>query len=206
MNKRDQFYFDNLLTCMEIAEESAGALLEDLKEFDKTTLEEKLIRMHAIETKGDQNKHRLTEAVIKDFITPIEREDLVSLSNLIDDITDCVEEILKSMYIADVDVIRDDIIPIIGVLYNCISTLKDLVREFKDFKKSSKLSELIILVNDYEEHGDRYHTQSLRKLYMSRDTETILVWKDIYQYIENCFDTCEDVADVIQTVVMKNSP
>ncbi len=204
MNKRDQFYFDNLSECIGISERAAHALLADLKDYDKVMLEEQLLEMHHIENTGDHSKHKLTEAVIRDFITPLEREDLVSLSNLIDDITDCIEELLRSIYIADVDEIRADIIPIIEVLVNCIATLKELVNEFKDFKKSKKIKELIILVNDYEEHGDRYYMKSLRDLYLSKDIGTIVIWKDIYEYIENCFDTCEDVADIIQTVMMKN--
>ena len=204
MNKKDQFYFDNLLECIEISEETAQKLLDDLKVYDKEEMESMLITMHTLETKGDTTKHKLTEAISKDFITPLEREDLITLSNLVDDITDCVEEILKAIYVVDVSEIREDVISIIEVLVNCIGTVKSLISEFRNFKKSKNIRELIVLVNDYEEHGDRYYTNSIRELYLTKDLEQILMWKDVYTLIEECFDTCEDVADVILTVIMKN--
>ena len=88
--KKEEFYYKNLCSAMEYAYQAAQFLTETLKHFDKETIQEKLDAMHELEQKGDVKKHKMMKALSQAFITPIEREDLVSLSGYIDDITDAV--------------------------------------------------------------------------------------------------------------------
>ena len=78
------------------------------------------------------------------------------------------------------------------------------MEELKDFKHSKKLENYIIRVNDLEEQADRLYTENLHRLYQEQDIRTIIVWQKIYEYMENCIDTCEHAADIVGTVKMKN--
>ena len=100
--KKEEFYYKNLCSAMEYAYQAAQFLTETLKHFDKETIQEKLDAMHELEQKGDVKKHKMMKALSQAFITPIEREDLVSLSGYIDDITDAVEEVLLQIYMSNV--------------------------------------------------------------------------------------------------------
>ena len=84
--KKEEFYYKNLCSAMEYAYQAAQFLTETLKHFDKESIQEKLDAMHELEQKGDVKKHKMMKALSQAFITPIEREDLVSLSGYIDDI------------------------------------------------------------------------------------------------------------------------
>ena len=92
------------------------------------------------------------------------------------------------------------------VVIRCCQAVRELLEEFKDFKRSKNLKSLIIRINDLEEESDRLFIQSVRKLYVeSKDPIRIIAWRDIFIYLERCADACEHVADVVESVVMKNS-
>lgn len=175
-----------------------------LRTFEVEKLPENMAHMHEIEHKADMKKHKMMKTVSEAFITPIEREDLVALSNFIDDITDAVEDILRQIYITDIKTLRNDMIQSVETLESTIGFLKELMKQLPDFKHSKMIDKLIVEVNDCEEKGDCLFMDSMRNLYQETDVRTIIVWKDIYQCIENCMDTCEHVADAVEMIVMKN--
>ena len=153
---------------------------------------------------ADQKKHELMAVVSNAFITPIEREDIIAISNILDDIIDGVEDILIQIYVSNVRELRYDIIPGCENAQKCILALKDLINEFPNFKKSSTINDLIIKVNDFEEQGDRRFMDSMVRLYREDSLDPVVRWKSVYQCIEDVMDKCEDAADTVQTVIMKN--
>ena len=168
-------------------------------------LPEKLDAMHELEQKGDAKKHKMMKALSQAFITPIEREDLVALSGYIDDITDAVEEVLLQIYMSNVSAIRTDVFPTLDLLSECIKALGDVLEELKDFKHSKVIEDYIIRVNDLEEQGDRLYVENMHTLHQEDDIRNVVIWRTIYEYLENCIDTCEHVADIVGMVIMKNS-
>ena len=92
------------------------------------------------------------------------------------------------------------------IVIQCCEAMKDLLVEFRNFKKSRTLKDLIIRINDLEEKSDRLFVESIRGLFTEpNDLYRIIAWKDIYEYLEHCADACEHVADVVESVVMSNS-
>ncbi|MBP1556093.1 MAG: DUF47 family protein [Oscillospiraceae bacterium] len=207
MNKRaerDMFYFRNMAECVDIAEEAVKELLDALYDFDPATLPERLKQMHKVENAGDQKKHELMEVVSNAFITPIEREDIIAISNILDDIVDGVEDILIQIYVTNVTELRYDIIPSCENAQKCIQALKKLILEFPNYKRSDTIHKLIIDVNGLEEQGDRRFMDSMVRLYREDSLDPVVRWISVYQCIENVMDACEDAADTVQTVMMKN--
>lgn len=80
------------------------------------------------------------------------------------------------------------------------------MEEFADFRKSKTLHGLIIEINALEEEGDRLFIDSMRRLHAEvTDPIEIIAWREIYAYLEKCCDACEHVADVVESVIMKNT-
>lgn len=203
--KKEDFYYKNLCSCVEYSHMAAIALKDTLENYEKESLKEKLDAMHELEQKADAKKHKMMKALSQAFITPIEREDLIALSNYLDDITDAVEEVLLQIYMCNVDRIRRDMHPMAELLTECIRALGDVLQELKDFKHSRVIEEYIIRVNDLEEKGDALYVENMHRLHQETDLRVVMIWRDIYECMENCMDTCEHAADIVTTVMMKNS-
>lgn len=203
--KKEDFYYKNLSTCVEVAYDAAVVLKETVNEYNIDDIKEKLTVMHELEQKGDAKMHKMMSALSQAFITPIEREDLVALSNYLDDITDAVEDVMLEIYMSNVEKIRKDIIPMLDLLMESIDALGSVIKELKDFKHSKTIEKGIIHVNDLEEKGDQLFVENMHRLYQESDIRTIIIWRHIYECIENCLDSCEHAADIVATVMMKNS-
>ena len=190
--------------CVDLAEEAITLLLDSLNSFDPEVLPGKIREMHEIEQRGDSKKHELVKRVSEDFIPPIEREDIIAISDILDDIIDDVEDILIQIYVSNVRELRYDIVPGIENLQRCIISLKKVLLEFPNFRKSESIQQLIIDVNHYEEQGDKRFMDSMVRLYREDSIEPVVRWKAVYQCIEDSMDRCEDAADTVQSVIMKN--
>ena len=140
------------------------------------------------------------------FRSPIEREDIMQLATSIDDLTDAIEDVLLRLYMFNIQTIRSDAVEFVGVIARCCTALKDAVDEFRDFRKSETLRDKIIEINRLEEDGDALYTAAMHRLYAEeKDAVSVVAWTTLYDRLEKCCDRCEDIADAIESVVLKNS-
>lgn len=204
--KNDDFFFQNFIQCADFSLQAASMLKKSFKTFNPALLKEQLDDLHEIEHSADVKKHEMKSALVKAFITPIEREDIMMLSQNIDDVTDCIEDVLLVVYVNNVSVLRTDAIPFTELIIQSCQMLLDTLAEFSDFKKSKTLNQKMINVNSLEEEADKLYIQSMRKLHIeSNNPLEIIAWREIYSALEKCTDACEHVADVIEEILMKNS-
>ncbi|NLH01720.1 MAG: DUF47 family protein [Clostridiales bacterium] len=204
--KTDSFYFNNFIESAEISCEAAAMLKSVLENFDVKTLPENKIKIHEIEHKGDDKRHEITQALVRAFITPIERDDILKLSQYIDDVTDSIEDIIIRIYINNVKQIRPDSIEFADLVIRCCTAMKAMFEEFPKFKKSKKVEELIIEINRLEELGDDMYVECMRNLHTtSTDPLEIIAWREIYGFFEICCDTCENVADIVESIIIGNT-
>ena len=156
--------------------------------------------------RSDGKKHEMLDRLAKEFIPPIEREDIVELSQHIDTVTDKVEDVLMRVYMGNAQEIEPDALEMTDVVIQCCEKVRELLTDFADFRRSKNLKELIIQINALEETSDRLFMRSMRKLHTEcSDPLHIIVWREIYSYLERCADACEHVADTVESIVMKNS-
>ena len=204
--KSDSYYFQNFIECVECGCQAAKMLEDNLNHFDTGLLQDKLDELHRIEHDADKKKHEMMAVLVKAFITPIEREDIILLSQSIDEVTDKIEDVLIRIYINNVQQIRPEALAFIKVIIRCCEALQEVMEEFADFRKSKTLHGLIIEINALEEEGDRLFIESMRRLHAEvTDPIEIIAWREIYVYLEKCCDACEHVADVVESVIMKNT-
>lgn len=136
----------------------------------------------------------------------IDSGDLFQLAQEVDDVTDALEEVLNSIHMYNVTRLRAETVPFAETVVKCVETLKSVTGEFCNFRKSTTLRGYIIEVNRLEEVGDQQYTDAMHRLF--RDTSNgaeLLIWKDIFGTLEDCCDECEHVADVVESVIMKNT-
>ena len=204
--KQDSFYFDNFVACAEDSCRAAQMLKEALTDFHPDSVKDQLDRLHEVEHSADMKKHDMLDHLAKEFLPPIEREDIVSLSQNIDNITDKVEDVMLRVYMNNVRTIEPNALKMTDIIIGCCEAVKELLVEFRNFKRSKNIKQLVIRINDLEEEADKMFMESIRGLYTeSQDPLKIIAWRDIYIYLERCADACEHAADVVESVIMKNS-
>ncbi|MED9904321.1 MAG: DUF47 family protein [Lachnospiraceae bacterium] len=204
--KNDDFFFKNFIECADFSLQAAKMLKKSLADFQPDSMLGLLDALHTIEHTADMKKHEMKTALVKAFITPIEREDIMMLSQNIDDVTDCIEDVLLRVYINNVRTIRPDAIPFTDLIIRCCQTMLDMFSDFSDFKKSKTLNQRLIEINTLEEEGDKLFINSMHKLHTECENPLeIIAWREIYSYMEKCTDACEHVTDVIEEILMKNS-
>ena len=128
--KQDAFYFDNFTACIDCACQAAHLLYQCMKEFDPQHIKERLDEMHRVEHAADMKKHELLNVLAKAFITPIEREDILLLSQNIDEVTDKIEDVLLRLYCNNVQQIRPDALKLAEVVIRCCEEAKRMLEEF----------------------------------------------------------------------------
>lgn len=207
MAKRaDEFYYANFVNSMAIACEAGEMLREVLTNFTRETLPQRLADMHEIEHKGDRSKHELVEALARAFIAPFERDDIIMLSQNIDNVTDAIEDILIHLYITDLGAIRPGALAFADVLLRCCKATEQMMEEFRNFKRSKTLRDRVIEVNRIEEEGDELYISVMRELHTTGlNTMEIMAWREVYEFFEKCCDACEDVADIVESIAIGNT-
>lgn len=205
-SKQDKFFFNNLIEAADSSCKSADYLLHCLENFNVEHIRSMLDEMHCFEHQGDMTKHQMSSALAKAFVTPVDREDLNLLSHNIDDVTDCVEDVLQTIYVNHIERIPGEIHNFAKLICRACRVMKEMIVEFENFKKPAKLHDLVIKLGDLEEEGDRLYLQYKYNILKDcTDVLEIISWREILDKMENCLDTCEHVGDCVDTVVMKNS-
>lgn len=206
MAKGDKFYFDNFSQTAEITKKAAAYLVSCLEGYDPEKITLMLEEMHALEHSADKKKHEMGAALTKAFVTPIDREDLDLLSHKLDDVTDCLEEIIQKFYIYDIRKVRPDAIEFSKKLVSACEVISSAMEQFSNFKRSKTLPGLIIELNSVEEECDRLFLRSMRALTEEHgDVLETISWRKIFECLEECADACEHVGECLGSVVMKNT-
>lgn len=202
---KKNYYFQSFLELVKYPRREADLLKEIVQKYDSINIKEELKKMHKIEHEADMANHDVVLKLIREFITPIEREDIIAICQKIDNITDAIEDVLLRFYMYNVKVLRPDIIGFVETIIKSCEALERAFTEFPNFKRSVKLKDYIVEINYYEEKADHLYTNAVRKLFVeTKDPIELIIWEEIYLRLENCFDACEETADVIEAVIMKN--
>ena len=205
--QRTNEYFEGFVAGMDYACKAAEYLETLVEHFDASRLGDQVEEIHAIEHEADINKHKLMQKLAKEFITPIEREDIILILQQIDNVTDFVEDVVRKMFMYNATSMRFEALEFASIIKQCCYESRDALKEMPGFQKSSaRLAEAIVKVNDFEEQGDRLYCAAMRRLY-SENAEPLerITWTKLFDWMEACCDACEDVMESVELVVLKNS-
>jgi predicted phosphate transport protein (TIGR00153 family) len=204
--RKDSNYFGTFVDLVGYSCQAATLLSEIMNNYNPDDLENKMKQMHEIEHAGDVERHIMMKKLAREFITPIEREDIIAMADAIDDVTDSIEDVLMRMYMFNIRTMREDALAMADIIVRCCDALREALREFHNFRKSPTLHSLIVEINRMEEEGDELFVTATRRLYISgSDPIEVYGWGKTFHYMEICCDACEDAANIIEGIIMKNS-
>jgi predicted phosphate transport protein (TIGR00153 family) len=205
--KSGEKYFESFIEMCGYSCDAAEFLRKILVDYDPDALDRQREQMHAIEHDGDVAKHTMFKQLVKESKLPIEREDIIEMSEQIDTVTDSIEDVLLRLYMFNIRAIREDAITVADLVVKTTRALKGAIEEFSEFKTSKTLHDRLIEVNRLEEEGDRLYMEAVRHVFTDESLPplTAEAWSHVFVYLEEVMDACEDVADVIEGVIMKNA-
>ena len=208
MAKKPKFdYFEAFEDQVDIATEVADVLIEAIENFTSAEdLRETLEKAHEIEHRGDEVNHEIRVNVAADFITPIERADILELAQDLDDVTDMLEGILQRFYMFDIHYMHPQAIEFAQIIRKSLKALRKSMSTFREFKKLKKIRAMVEDVNNLEEQADDLYVEVIRHLYTdeSENAVRVEVWSRLFDRLEATVDACEIVADTMSTIVLKN--
>ena len=165
---------------------------------------DKIANMKVLETECDMQAHKIFKTLNKSVITVFDREDIFAITREIDDIVDALEEVSNRFGVFDVEEIRPDVLKMADTALLAIKELRNVFLHLPEKKKSKALMDAIIEVNRVENDGDLIYRRALANLFRDeKDPSEIIKWKHIYEQVESAIDSCENVANLIEGVVMK---
>jgi len=170
---------------------------------DYATLKSTARQMVELEHVGDKIVHDIVNRLNKSFVTPLDREDIYDLASTLDEILDSIEATVDLLLLYRIPAPTTHVSEQAGVL----AAQTALVRQAIDgLEKRKGLDKFWIEINRLENEGDRLHRDAVAELFDGEMKCTdIIKWKDIYTTLEAAIDQCEDVANILETIVLKNT-
>lgn len=171
-----------------------------------TDVKVKADAIHAVEHEADELLHDMVFQLNRAFITPIDREDILQIGNGIDNIIDAIEDVANLFDMLSIKAIMPQAVDFVDLIVKSAEMLSLAIKEFKQFKSSKCLNALVINVNQIESEGDCLHRALIKELYNNESLSVldIMKWKEIYDNMESVLDGCEDVADMLEGLSVKN--
>ncbi|HKP56585.1 MAG TPA: DUF47 family protein [Polyangiales bacterium] len=201
---RDESFFDEF-------EKQGLKTVEGCKAFvamveSPTDVEAQAKRISDIEHECDRITHTVVEKLHTTFITPLDRNDIHRLISKMDDVMDFVEAAAERIALYDIRVMNKEVADLARVLLVSAERVCEAVSGFRDLKHPQKILDKCIEINRLENEADALLRGSLARLFREeKDPITIMKWKEIYELLETATDRCEDVANIIEGVVLENS-
>ena len=163
-------------------------------------------RIKEIETEADQIAHRTLELLHTTFITPLDRNDIHRLVSRMDDVLDFIEAASERIYLYEIRTISPAVRDLARVLVAQTETLQRAVSGLRDLGKPRTLVDACIEVNRLENEADALLRKAVAALFKSGEGPLeVIKWKEIYEMLETATDRCEDVADVIEGIVLEHA-
>jgi len=171
-----------------------------------TDLESRAERVKQIEHECDEITHAVVEGLHKTFITPIDRSDIYALITKMDDIMDFVEAAADRVALYEIPTMTKEVGDLARCLVSSAEHVLGAVSSIRDLGKPNGILQHCIEINRLENVADTILRSALARLFKEeKDPIAVIKWKEIYETLESATDRCEDVANIIEGVVLENS-
>lgn len=162
-------------------------------------------KMKEYESKGDSFVHEVIKELNDAFITPIEREDILHLAMSMDDVLDGLESCAALFEMYSMTQADDFMLKFVEAIQGSVHEIDKAV-ELLSNKKLLQIREHAIKIKDYESKCDNILRQSIKNLFaVEKDPIRIIQYKEIYETLEDIADSCQTVANTLETIIMKNA-
>jgi predicted phosphate transport protein (TIGR00153 family) len=176
-------------------------LIELLDEFPEGA-DNRMRDIKELEHAGDRLTHDLVDLINRTFVTPFDRDDMYRLAGVLDDICDNIDDSAEKIVGYGVRDVRDQARAQAAVIHRCAIKLCEAIGRLDGFKDSKRQ---LIELRELEDEGDRLARAAISDLFSgSTDPIALIRWKDIHEQLEEAVDACENAADVLEAILVKN--
>jgi predicted phosphate transport protein (TIGR00153 family) len=194
-------YFNQHADLAAQASVELAALLGDLSQ-----LERRSRAIEKLEKQADQITHQTIQLLHQTFITPLDRDEIHGLINALDDTLDLMEDVATCIFLYDVKAVTPDAQKLGEICLNCTGKVKEAVAKLETMEHADAILRLCGDIDRLESEADFVFRSALAKLFREEvDAKQILKLKEVYQLLESITDKCEDVANVIEGIVLENA-
>lgn len=198
---REERFFDMFVEDAANVLAAARELEMMLRSYDD--VEARAKRIFEMEHHGDDLSHDIGNRLNLTFVTPFDREDIHALISGLDDVLDLIEEVADTFILYHIETPTPEAVQQAGIIVKQCETLHEALKRLRGFKG---LRDYWIEVHRLENEGDRIARSAVADLFSnSTDAIDLVKWKDIYRLLEDCIDKCEDVANIIEKIVVKHA-
>jgi predicted phosphate transport protein (TIGR00153 family) len=198
---KEEQYFDLFEQMTAYISDAAEMLVQMLSDKD-ADYEEYAKRMKGLEHACDELTHSISTRLNKSFITPFDREDIYLMSSALDDIVDLIDDAARAIVIFDVKEVTDHARDFASVIKRMSAELKAIVSALK---RPKGVTPRLVEIHRLENEGDDIYHRAIAELFHDqRDPLYVIKWKEIYEKLEAAVDRCENVANIIESVIIKH--
>ncbi|GAA3019049.1 DUF47 domain-containing protein [Tetragenococcus solitarius] len=207
MGRKKQYdYFKKMEQLAENVHVAAEILEDIVDNYSNNNFLEKAEKIHEVEKNSDHIVEELTNELYDAFITPIEREDILMISERLDDILDGINAMTYLFENLVITQMREETDALASLVTKAAKGVHEALKEFPKFKNSKTLKNLISDVNNIESQGDRLYSRLKKQLFSKeQDVLEIVKWKEIYDGFELIINYHEDAVDLIDGMIIKNT-
>jgi uncharacterized protein len=199
---REEKFYHLFQKQVEIISEAARLLLDGVRK-GNSRLAGAATEITVLEHKGDEVIHEVFHRLNQTFITPIDPEDIHSIASALDNVLDGIEDTSHRLVSYRIDPIPDTMVTLAEIVAKCATAMRCALDALE---KNGGTMEHCIEINRLENEADLIGRSSVVDLFNhEKDPIRLIKLKEVYDYFEQTIDACEDVADVVQNVVVKNS-
>ncbi|HAF96536.1 MAG: hypothetical protein A2X34_10035 [Elusimicrobia bacterium GWC2_51_8] len=167
--------------------------------------DETVRKIKNFEHEGDTLSHEIVDMLNRTFITPIDREDIYALANTLDDILDMINSMSNRIKLYKLNANEECMVQFADTIDQSAHALTNAVKHMHDTKRARRVLDYCIEVNRLENLGDQIREKAISNLFETeKDPIMVIKWKEIYEVAEGTLDTCEHVAKVIESILVKN--
>lgn len=156
-----------------------------------------------VEHRGDEIAHTIYDQLNRIFVTPLDREDIAAIASALDDVIDLVEASADDFVLYSVDAPTEQTIEMAKIIVQSAIKIQDAVGLLSQRKARTAMRDYLTEIHRLENEGDTVYLQAVQALFQQPDPVLIIKWMQVYAHLERAIDTCEDVADVLNGVLLK---
>lgn len=201
---KEEKFFELFIEQAENVLDGAKQLKDLLDEY--SDCDQKRLIIEKTESHGDEITHRIIEKLNMTFITPMDREDIHALTSALDDILDLVNATAQRLELYRVRTITLEAKQLANIIVRAAEETVALTQSLDNMKNPKNMKARWIEVNRLENEGDLVSRSAIAALFeREKDPIEVIKWKELYEYLEKAIDKCEDAANIVEAVVLKNA-
>jgi uncharacterized protein len=201
---REEKFFDLFEELVEKIEEGGNLFLQLLEDYG--AFQQNIAKIRKVEHEADDITHRTYEKMHKTFLTPLDREDIQALVNKLDSVLDMVESASSRMLLYKIKEPIADVLDQTIILNEAIRKIKEIMPFLRNMKNAKAILKGCVEIKTLENDGDIVMRTAMARLFeREKDPFNLIKWKEILERVEEAIDMCDDVANLMEGIVLKNA-